>query len=272
MRFPWALTLLALVFASLQSIEAGAESSPRVHVEQNVRQSRKAREASRFHELVQREEELQQATVPLPLHRHSRNHFLGPHRVPNNFIVAGEGPQPAVLFDKTNVGLKQSIRTKAARLRLNNELAVWEKIERIQQLIRQRVKHSGNELSLEKNPNLYNRYNAKLKDSGRVAQLSQYWSLGKAVCREISFLTQVALEDAGFEARLAGGSIYRGGQKIGEHVWNEVKLQGQWRIVDTTNPQFNNTLLEVATHAGTANGWIWDRLSDYPFIYRASKL
>jgi hypothetical protein len=183
----------------------------------------------------------------------------GPAAVPHRHQVGGNDIQPSVLFDKGDRRVKRQVLRQAGRLRLKPDLGPWAKVERVQQVIRDRVSHAGNELDVTKNPNPYTRYNHRVQQRGEVATLGDYLSLRKVVCREFAFLTQAALEVAGVESRLARGTIRKNGKVVGGHAWNEIKVGGQWYIVDTTNPQFNRVKVNQATSSGTANGWIWER-------------
>jgi hypothetical protein len=227
-------------------------------VHANINASRKARQASKFKQWAAHERtgfrNLQRPSPP------RRGITYGPNSVPHLYMVRGAGAiQPTTVFNKADSTLKRQVRRKAAKLRMDNDMAPWQKIERIQKSIRGKVSHAGNELSFKKNPNPYTRYNRQRSRESRLADLGDYLRLGKVVCREMAFLTQVALEDAGFKARLVRGDIKKNGKRIGGHAWNEVKIDGKWRMVDTTNPQFNKTDPQKAKTTGTSNGWIWDR-------------
>jgi transglutaminase/protease-like cytokinesis protein 3 len=52
---------------------------------------------------------------------------------------------------------------------------------------------------------------------------------GKAVCQGFSLLTYRMMQDVGIETRIVDGIA--GGES---HVWNEVKLDGEWYHLDTT--------------------------------------
>ncbi len=189
----------------------------------------------------------------------NRNPRTGPTNVPHNYVIRGGGSQPSVLVDKSERRLKRNIRRKAAKLRMKPNMKPWEKIDYLQKVIRQKVKHAGNELDVKKNPNKYNRFNKKMSSSGKLAQLGDYLKMHKVVCREMAHITQVALEDAGFKSRLVYGTIKKKGKIIGGHAWNEVYVDKKWQIVDTTNLKFNKTDPKVAANKGTKNGWIWQR-------------
>ena len=248
-----------LVWSSPKAWAKPSSLSPsllRARVLTNIRASQKARASSRFPQFARSERQgFRHRSRPLV----SQRTTFGPHNVPSNFVVHGGGSQPNVLFNKRDRHLKRQIRRKAAKLRMANDMKPWAKIERVQEIVRAKVKHAGNVLDVKKNPNRYNRYNAKKKSSGELARLSDYLKMNSVVCREMAFLTQVALEDAGFQARLVRGDIIKGGKKIGGHAWNEVKLKGKWYIVDTTNTGFNKTDPFVARDQGTRNGWHWRR-------------
>lgn len=256
------LIVAALAAQSLASVGYAAPTPLRQRVMANLAQSQKARNASQFHRHLRRE----LTRAPRRVHTEPGPFSLGPRDLPHGAVVMGDGPQPAVRIDKTDRRIKRLLRKKAARLRQDGTLTPWKKIEAIQKLIRDQVRHSGNELDPKKNPNAYTRYTRAKHDAGKPARLGDYLAMGQVVCREMGLLTQVALEDAGFTARLAGGNLYRGGVKVGEHAWNEVKLDGKWHIVDTTNPQFNRTDPKVAAERGTANGWVWQPIIDYPML------
>lgn len=237
--------------------KALADSKMRQRVLANIAKSKEARLASNFHKYAAAERNgfKNMARPKAPRKRDT----YGPNTVPHNYVVYGGGSQPDTQFNKADPKLKRYIRRKAAKLRMNNEMQPWAKVERIQKVIRQKVKHAGNELDVKKNPNWYTRYNKRVKDKGALANLGTYLKKGKVVCREMAFITQVALEDAGFESRLVRGDIMKNGKKIGGHAWNEIKLGDKWHIVDTTNTQFNKTDPMMARDKGTSNGWKWKR-------------
>jgi len=161
--------------------------------------------------------------------------------VPHNYVIASESIQPSILFDRSDPVLKRELLRKVGRLRMNSQLQPWEMITRLQTLIRDKVPHAGNEVSVHKNPNAYTLFNAKRMNADGVARLGEYLRVGKAVCREQAFLTHVALLTAGFEARLVTGLLDSDHGPIGAHVWNEAKVDGRWQIVDTTNRDFNGS-------------------------------
>lgn len=188
-----------------------------------------------------------------------RNSLTGPTHVPHNYVIRGGGGQPAVLIDKSERRLKRNIRRKAGKLHNRPNMTPWDKINYLQKVIRQKVKHAGNELDVKKNPNSYNKYNKKMSSSGKLAQLGDYLKMHKVVCREMAHITQVALQDAGFKSRLVYGTIKKNGKVLGGHAWNEVYVDKKWQMVDTTNTQFNKTDPKKAALKGTSNGWIWQR-------------
>lgn len=249
-----------LLFAlSLPRTAEAGDPAMRARVLANIAKSKQARESSGFRQWSQAASNgFRNLRRPQPKPRISMN---GPSPVPHNYVVRGGGGQPSVLFDKGERRLKRNIRRKAAKLRMNTQMKPWEKIERLQKIIKQKVKHAGNELDVKKNPNKYNKYNKKISSSGGLAQLGDYLKMHKVVCREMAHITQVALQDAGFESRLVYGVVKKKstGKRLGGHAWNEVKLGDKWRIVDTTNPQFNKVDPKVATTEGTKNGWLWSK-------------
>jgi len=186
--------------------------------------------------------------------------------VPHNGVISGTLRQPAILFDKSDRRLKRALRRKAAKLR-SSALTPWQKIERLQRIVRGLVKHAGNDISADSNPNRYTLFNRRRLAGSGLARLGEYIKLKRVVCREMAYLTQVALEDAGFVARLAVGTVRpKGTEDESGHAWNEVKLGGKWWIVDTTNPQFNRTTPHAASRTGTANGWLWRKEWDMPTV------
>jgi hypothetical protein len=252
-------TLITLLVFAPTLVRAAPSLGPlRGRVLAHLTESRQASQASSFQKFAARERQgFQDLARPQPP---SRADTFGPNTVPDTYVVYyGRSDQPDTQFDKTDARLKREIRSKAAKLRLNDALTAWEKIERLQAVINMKVQHAGNEVTFEKNPNPYTRYNQQVKASGRMAKLSDYLRLGLVVCREKAFLTQVALEDAGFEARLVRGDVLHQGARVGSHVWNEVKLDGQWTIVDTTNPKNNKLTPEQVEIQGTGRGYTWSR-------------
>lgn len=173
------------------------------------------------------------------------------NRVPHNFVVRTQGNQAPVVFDLSDQRIKRPLLRKAIKIGQQSSLGPWEKIEKLQQIVGGQIKHAGNELTVEKNPNTYNRFNKRLKDSQKVARLGDYVKMHQGVCREMALLTQVALEAAGFESRLVAGDIKSGDTLVGQHVWNEVRLDGRWQIVDTTNRVFNRADAVTARTTGT---------------------
>jgi len=186
-----------------------------------------------------------------------RGATYGPNTVPHNFVVdAGNSFQAGVLFDKTDKQLKQKLLLKAVHLQ-SKDLEPWQKIDRLQKLIRAEVEHAGNDFDTDPS-NKYSLFTKKKARTGDgVAKLGDFLRLGLVTCREMAMLTQAALEAAGIKSRLVRGSVYRNGKIVGGHTWNEIRLDGKWQIVDTTNPQFNRTEVKVATSTGTSNGWVW---------------
>ena len=249
------LPLLMIMLAAPAALASPSNSAMRQRVMANIAASRQARESSGYRKWSQqlRAGTLRRAPVKL------RNATRGPNTVPDKFVVQGGGSQPNTVFNKSDRKMKRYIRRKAAKLRMSPSMKPWDKVDRIQKIIRDKVKHAGNELDYKKNPNWYNGYNKRNKSAGKLAMLGDYLKKGKVVCREMAFLTQVALEDAGFESRLARGDLMKKGKRVGGHAWNEIKLDGSWYMVDTTNPQFNKTTPKVAGTTGTRNGWIWKR-------------
>lgn len=254
-------TLTSALFALLLSLfapPASADSAAlRARVMANIQASRQARQASAFHQHVQR------VKAPRPTSSITSTPIkltMGPAKVPHGAIVFGEFRQPSVQFDKAQPALKRQILAKAAKLRLRPELGAWQKVERIQKVINQKVTHGGNELSVEKNPNRYTKFNAKRQ--GKLVKLGDYLKVKVVACREKAFFTQAALEAAGFETRLVSGTVKdQRGRPIGGHAWNEIKLDGKWYMVDTTNPQFNRTDPARARTEGTS-GWVWHPHAD----------
>jgi len=157
----------------------------------------------------------------------------------NSYVIAGSN-QPRVVFDLKDKKLNKVLLQPASAMR-DQQGDPWKKIGKLQKIINSNVSHAGNDLSVESNPNKYTRFIAEKKGAGMPARLSDFLRLKGVVCRETAFLTFAGLQAAGFEARLVKGSLIEknSGRVIGGHVWNEVKIGGQWRIVDTTNPQFN---------------------------------
>lgn len=199
-----------------------------------------------------------------------RGTTYGPNTVPHNFIVSGGQGQPPVLFDKTDPSLTRCVIDTAASLKRDRELGPWQKIGRIQACIRGQVTHAGNDTVVTSNPNPYTRFNADKSRTSSYARLGDYLRLGKVACREMAFLTEVGLEAAGFDSRLVAGQVYKNGAFYAGHTWNEVKLDGAWRVVDTTNPQYNGYDREVVHTRGTPNGWVWKTLDDKFCIFPAS--
>ena len=254
------LPLLMILVAAPQAMGSPNNSEMRQRVMANIQASRQARESSGYRKWSQALRAGTLKRAPMKLRYTTR----GPNTVPDRFVVQGGGSQPNTLFDKSDRKMKRYIRRKAAKLRMQPNMEPWAKVERIQKIVRDKVKHAGNELDYKKNPNWYNGYNKKHKSVGKLAKLGDYLKKGKVVCREMAFLTQVALEDAGFESRLARGDLMKKGKRVGGHAWNEIKVGGSWYIVDTTNPQFNKVTPKEAGTKGTRNGWIWKRdLSRY---------
>ncbi len=246
---------LLMIMLAAPAAMGSPKSEMRARVMANIAASRQARESSGYRKWSQA---LRAGTLkrkPVKLRYQTR----GPNTVPDRFVVRGGGSQPNVVFNKSDRKVKRYIRRKAAKLRMQPDMKPWAKVERIQKIIRDKVKHAGNELDYKKNPNWYNGYNKRHKSVGKLAKLGDYLKKGKVVCREMAFLTQVALEDAGFESRLARGDLMKKGKRVGGHAWNEIKVDGKWHIVDTTNPQFNKVTPTEAGTKGTRNGWIWKR-------------
>ena len=249
------LPLLLLLLAAPAVWASPSNSAMRQRVLANIAASRQARESSGYRKWSQQLRAGTLKRAPIKLRYSTR----GPNTVPDKFVVRGGGSQPNTVFNKSDRKVKRYIRRKAAKLRMQPDMKPWDKVDRIQKIIRDKVKHAGNELDYKKNPNWYNGYNKRQKSAGQLAKLGDYLKKGKVVCREMAFLTQVALEDAGFESRLARGDLMKKGKRVGGHAWNEIKVDGSWYIVDTTNPQFNKTTPKVAGTTGTRNGWIWKR-------------
>ena len=250
-----ALIILAVLAAPLAA-HAG-DPAMRARVLANIAASKKARQGSGFKKWYQHSltnfKNMPKRQVP------RRNIRTGPTTVPHNYVIRGGGGQPAVLVDKSERRLKRNIRRKAAKLRMKPNMKPWEKIDYLQKVIRQKVSHAGNELDVKKNPNKYNKFNAKMSKGGKLAQLGDYLKMRKVVCREMAHITQVALEDAGFTSRMVYGTIKKDGKVLGGHAWNEVLVDKKWQVVDTTNLKFNKTDPKINAHKGTANGWIWQR-------------
>lgn len=258
---PMALTLIA---ATLPSTAEAGDPALRARVLANIQASKAARESSGYLTWArQAETGFAGLKRPAPPVRRMRS---GPTDVPHNYVIKGGGGQASVLIDKGDGKLKRNIRAKAAKLRMNTTMQPWDKIERLQKVIRQKVSHAGNELDVSKNPNKYNKFNQKMTQRGGLAQLRDYLKMHKVVCREFAHITQVALEDAGFESRLVYGTVKKEGKVIGGHAWNEVKIDGRWQIVDTTNPQFNKVDPVEAGQKGTPNGWVWHKDSWGPRV------
>ena len=249
--------LLSLAFLTAPAVSLARDPGMRARVLANIAASKKARQGSGFAKWYRAS---QNGFKNWPKHRAKpRTAKHGPTHVPHNYVIHGGGGQPAVLIDKSERRLKRNIRRKAAKLQMKKNMKPWDKIDYLQKVIRQKVKHAGNELDVKKNPNKYNKFNAKKSRGGQLAQLGDYLKMHKVVCREMAHITQVALQDAGFKSRLVYGTIKKKGKVIGGHAWNEAYIEGKWQIVDTTNLKFNKTDPKVAANKGTKNGWIWQR-------------
>lgn len=253
----WTLALLAsLSWASATSARPVSRET-RQRILDNIAASKRARQGSGFAAFAKLERKgLSPRGTAKRRATKLRGATAGPAAVPDGFVVKGGRGQPDVLFDKGDRMLKRQLRSKAAKLRFDNTLGPWAKVERIQKLLRP-LTHSGNEFDVKKNPSAYNKFNKRKSQARQPARLSEYWRLGQVVCREMACLTQVALEDAGFEARLVRGDIFKNGKLYAGHAWNEIKLDGQWKIVDSTNPIFNRLSPEVARTTGSLGGLIW---------------
>ena len=254
---PILTSLIALAILSAPVVVHAGDPAMRARVLSNIAASKKARQSSGFkkwyrHSLTNFKNMPKRQVRP-------RTIRTGPTIVPHNYVIRGGGGQPSVLVDKSERRLKRNIRRKAAKLRMKPNMTPWAKIDYLQKVIRQKVSHAGNELDVKKNPNKYNKFNAKMSKGGKLAQLGDYLKMRKVVCREMAHITQVALEDAGFTSRMVYGTIKKDGKVLGGHAWNEVLIDKKWQMVDTTNLQFNKTDPKIAANKGTKNGWIWQR-------------
>jgi hypothetical protein len=184
-------------------------------------------------------------------------------RLSDGLVIVPNLVQPRLLLDKGEHLLKRRIRRKAAKIG-RSSLGPWEKIARIQRLIWMQVQHAGNDSTDDNNP--YYRFTKRAARAGVTVQLRDYLKRRKVLCFELACLTQVALEDAGLDAELVGGVLFKRGQRIGAHAWNTVKLDGTSRVVDTTNPDFNGEDSKELEGPGTRDGWRFVRDSLWPDV------
>lgn len=61
-----------------------------------------------------------------------------------------------------------------------------------------------------------------------------------AVCRHHALYTQVLLQALGITTKLMKSELTWGGNNLGPHVNNLVRVNGQWHLLDTTNPEVVN--------------------------------
>lgn len=57
-----------------------------------------------------------------------------------------------------------------------------------------------------------------------------------AVCRHHALMTQVLLQTMGITSRLMKSELLANGRNLGPHANNAVRIEGQWYIIDSTNP------------------------------------
>jgi transglutaminase-like putative cysteine protease len=119
------------------------------------------------------------------------------------------------------------------------------------------VRHAGNDVSPDTNPNRYTLFNQRARKEDRTVSLGEHLKLGRVVCREMALLTEVALEDAGIRSKVVKGDVRDGKGWSSGHAWNEVLVDGTWYVVDTTSPQLNWTKHNDRVSRGTPNGWLW---------------
>lgn len=61
-----------------------------------------------------------------------------------------------------------------------------------------------------------------------------------AVCRHHALMTQVLLQSFGISSRLIKSELVINGNNLGPHANNIVRMDGNWYIIDTTNPERNS--------------------------------
>jgi len=246
---------LPIIFSTLAILVATVGIAPSVNAGPAPRDQRPARTAESWKSDPSVLAALDQRWFTTPAGFSSTKRPLtGPCRVPNGYVMPSTVSQPDVLFNHLDRTLRRRVLLKAVRLAVNSDLDPWAKIERVQQVIRAQVSHSGNDWATNQS-SPYTRYNQRKMAAGSPADLGDYLRLRKVVCREFALLTQVALEGLGLESRVAKGSVYQGQKMIGGHAWNEVKIDGTWMMVDTTNPQFNKTPVDQLSTKGIS-GWV----------------
>lgn len=248
------LVLLPAFLMLLDAPALGQQRRQRPELVANLEHDRKARASSRFLSFA--------ASVKGDLREVAHRPAPRAYPLPSGALVVPGATQPGLLLDKGERLLKRKIRRKAARIGRSGA-EPWQKIALIQRLIRMQVQHAGNVPS-EDNP--YYRFNTRALRLGAPVQLREYLKLRKVLCLELAYLTQVALEDAGFRAGFAQGVIFKNNDRIGAHAWNTVLLDGRRSIVDTTNPSFNGEDAVALGATGTPDGWRFVRDVSLPDV------
>ena len=95
--------------------------------------------------------------------------------------------------------------------------------------------------------------------------LSEYLDKGLGVCRHLSILFQLYLQEAGIDCKVVKGNlkfyIFQG-----RHAWNLVRLHGRIYLIDVTHPNVNEPFIV----SGFSEREVYQRAREYSRKYQAT--